>query len=542
MVYLLALLLASGPVLWSFNRLKVRYVFSWFWTIFVCAILWGGCLALRSRGWGLPEFSQIVPLLTWGEVGSPALLLDAVSWPFALALSGLGLGVVLTSAQRIADEEEQGMPEGEVKIVRYEDWRNQAAILILMFFGLVGVLAGNPLTLLLAWAGGDFFGVWVLLIRIIGREQSERIVLDFSVRLAGIFLLVWAMVSAWNAGQTLTFEQIPPQANLFILLACGFRLGVLPLQVYFFADLPLRRGLGMMVRMVTPVVSSLVLLVRVAGGVTADGAFLYGGLLVLTAFAGLYAGYYWLMAKNEIEGRSFWVLGMASLAIASALRGQPVAAQAWGLALLLAGGGLFLFSARNLLSRGLLASSAVMLSALPGMPTAGGMMLFAEPFSWSLFVFLGVHALLMAGFVRHLWRGGEMGQVTVRAIRAGYALGLLILPGTFMLAGGLGGGMILYEAWWIAFVAVGLAGLLGIWVWRGTHAEGGGRMTGGGEVMRQIFSFHWLYRLFWRGYRLLGGGVALITVLLEGEAGVLWTLLLLFLLISLITTQAGLGG
>ena len=102
MVYLLALLLASGPVLWSFNRLKVRYVFSWFWTIFVCAILWGGCLALRSRGWGLPEFSQIVPLLTWGEVGSPALLLDAVSWPFALALSGLGLGVVLTSAQRIA--------------------------------------------------------------------------------------------------------------------------------------------------------------------------------------------------------------------------------------------------------------------------------------------------------------------------------------------------------------------------------------------------------------------------------------------------------
>ena len=88
----------------------------------------------------------------------------------------------------------------------------------------------------------------------------------------------------------------------------------------------------MMVRMVTPVVSSLVLLVRVAGGVTADGAFLYGGLLVLTAFAGLYAGYYWLMAKNEIEGRSFWVLGMASLAIASALRGQPVAAQAWGLA------------------------------------------------------------------------------------------------------------------------------------------------------------------------------------------------------------------
>ena len=172
------------------------------------------------------------------------------------------------------------MPEGEVRIVRYEVCLNQAAIFMVMFFGLLGVLAENPLTLRVSWPGGVVFGVWVLLIRIIGREQSERIVLDFSVRLAGIFLLVWAMVSAWNAGQTLTFEQIPAQANLFILLACGFRLGVLPLQVYFFADLPLRRGLGMMVRMVTPAGSMTFLLVGVAGVVTAVCAFVDGGLLV----------------------------------------------------------------------------------------------------------------------------------------------------------------------------------------------------------------------------------------------------------------------
>ncbi|NUM47676.1 MAG: hypothetical protein HUU38_23475, partial [Anaerolineales bacterium] len=158
--------------------------------------------------------------------------------------------------------------------------------------------------------------------------------------------------------------------------------------------------------------------------------------------------------------------------------------------------------------------------------------------------FVLVHALLLAGFARHAWQEGERGQVAVRAIRVAYALGLLILPGTLILVGGLGRGDFLSGAWWAAFVGVGLAGLIGGWASR-KGEEGGPWRVGErfwAEGLRRVFSFHWLYRLFWRGYRLLGGVVAFITVLLEGEAGILWTLLLLFLLISLITTQAVTGG
>jgi hypothetical protein len=537
MLYLIGLLFIAAPVLLIFNRLKVRYVFSWFWTICVCVVVWGGILTLRGSDWAQPMIPLVFPLIAWGEGGvdSPVLLLDAISWPFALALSGLGLGVVLTSAQRLADigtAQEEGSEEITTS---YEDWRNQAAILTLLWLGLFGVLAGNPLTLLLAWAGADLLGVWVLLRRITGREESERIVLDFSARVAGTLLLIWTMAVARSDENPLGFEQIPAGLNVYLLLACGFRLGVLPLQVYFFHDLPLRRGLGTIARMAIPAVSSLVLLVRIASTGMSSG--LGVPLLVLTAFTGLYAGFYWVLAKNEMEGRSFWMLGMGSLAMASAIRGQPMAVQAWGLALLLGGGGLFLFSARSLGLRVLLGISAMMISALPWTPTILGMGLYSGEFSWSLFPFLLIHGLLLAGFVRHVLREGEPGQVSVRAIRAAYTLGLLVLPGTLILAGGIDGVHTLPDIWWASLVGVGLAALFGIWASRARRMS-----TEGWSAARRFFSFHWLYRLLWRGYRLLGGGVAFITVLLEGEAGVLWTLLLLFLLISLITTQAGLGG
>jgi hypothetical protein len=425
--------------------------------------------------------------------------------------------------------------ENENPTVQYDDWRNQAAILTLLLLGLIGVLAGNPLTLLLAWAGTDLLGLWVLLRRITGREESERIVLSFSVRAAGILCLIWAMVAARGEGPPLNFNQSPTGVNAYLLLACGLRLGVLPLQVYFYQDLPLRRGLGMMVRMVAPAVSSLVLLVRIAS--TGVPLALTGPLLVLTAITGLYAGFYWLSARNELEGRSFWVLGMGSLALASAVRGQPMAAQAWGLALLLAGSGLFLFSARSFALRVLSGVSAGMMSALPLTPTASGIGLFSGNFSGVLAPFLLIHALLLTGFVRHILRKGEAGQVSVRAIRAAYVAGLTVLPGTFILASGIDWDKTPPDVWWASLIGVLFSCLIGVWIWRG------GRMSSERWLAaRRVFSFHWLYRLLWRSYRLLGGGVSFITVLLEGEAGVLWTLLLLILLISLITTQVGLGG
>ncbi|MCB9134885.1 MAG: hypothetical protein H6636_05640 [Anaerolineales bacterium] len=553
MLYLIGLLFFSVPVLFGLNRLKIRYIFAWFWTVFASTVVFGGFLLLLIPGQVMTP--REFPLLAWGAVSLDAatgssgydltLVLDAISGPFALALAGLGLVVVLTSAQRLADA--QNAPPSDIIPIPFEDWRNQAAILLLMGWGMLGVLAGNPLTLLLAWAGADLSGLWALLARIRGREASERIVLDFSARAAGILLLIWAMIAAWGAGSPLGWGHFPEEAHVILLLACGFRLGVVPLQVYFFEDLPLRRGVGMMTRMAIPVVSSLVLLGRV--GEMPLTSFIGGALLALTAVTGLYAGGSWLAAKNELEGRAFWVLGMGALALASAIRGEAVAVLAWGLALLLGGSGLLLYSVQSQWVRLFVGVGGLMLTALPGTPVAAGMGLYTGALDvWAL-PFVLVHGLLLAGFVRHWAREREEGQVAVRAIRGAYALGLLILPVVWGLAGYFGGAGTRMAAWWTAGVGVILAGGLWVWVQRRLKEEKNGDQRIKirppsllGEMLRRVFSFHWFYRMFWRAYRLMGGGVAFVSVLLEGEAGILWTLLLLFLLISLITTQVGAGG
>jgi len=56
----------------------------------------------------------------------------------------------------------------------------------------------------------------------------------------------------------------------------------------------------------------------------------------------------WLRAPDELTGRPFWIIGLASLAMASALHGNPAGATAWGVALILAGGMVFLASAQQI--------------------------------------------------------------------------------------------------------------------------------------------------------------------------------------------------
>jgi hypothetical protein len=59
--------------------------------------------------------------------------------------------------------------------------------------------------------------------------------------------------------------------------------------------------------------------------------------------------------------------------------------------------------------------------------------------------------------------------------------------------------------------------------------------------LREFFSMGWFYGLLWGAYHLLRRGISSINLILEGEGGILWTLLLLTLLLSLLM-QPGLGG
>ena len=124
--------------------------------------------------------------------------------------------------------------------------------------------------------------------------------------------------------------------------------------------------------------SSLVLVARIAGvGAPARSVPL---LLGLAGLAALYAGVYWAGARDELDGRRYWIFGMAALSLAAAARAQEEASLALGMALLLSGSMLFLFSARHRLLLPIAVLGLLGFSGLPYTPAWQAMRLYTAPF------------------------------------------------------------------------------------------------------------------------------------------------------------------
>ena len=521
LVYLSIGFLALAPLVMLVLRVaRPGFVYHWLIAVAGPLIAWPMILITGLR---LP---QTLLLISWtpGTLfpSWPILLVDRLSWPYAVALMTLALAGILTEVARA--------PEA--------DWASWSASLVLTSLGVLAVLSGNPLTLLLTWTAIDFFELIVLLWHVNESKMRERVVVSFTTRVFGSGLLVAALLVANAAGETLTFAVITPRASLILLLAAGLRLGVLPLHLPFLHEPPLRRGLGTLMRLV-PAAAALVLLARTALAISARGEFLpwLPYLLALSGLAALYAAAAWVFAPDELSGRPAWLLAMASFSVASAVKGQPSASLAWGIAALFSGGLLFLSSTRDRRLSWLTLLGILGFSALPFTPAWNGARLFDPPFHPLLLLFLISLALLILGYTRHTLRPWRSLDGVERWVWVIYPFGLALLILTHF-AFGLWTNPGLENApqagWWAGPAVLVLAGLLVLWIRRGLSLE---RYPL--ALADSIFSLNWLYGGLWFIYhrvRLLTG---FITDVLEGEAGILWALLLLVLLLALL---AGNGG
>ena len=507
----LLFLTASALLILRFTRPNFRY----FWLTAA-----GGALLAWISTWlwqaRMPLEFQLLP---WQPaelfVDYPSFLADGISWPLALSLTTLAVAVILTATVR-AD---------------LNDPLASVGTLILTGFGVLAVTANNPLTLVLVWAAIDISELIILLSLADEPRSSERVVTAFSTRAAGIGLVLWANIVSVANHTPMTFTSIPPQAGLFLLIGAGLRLGVLPLHLPYPSESSLRRGSGTALRLIAAA-SSLVLLARIP--TESVQSILTPFLLVLATFAGLYAGWTWLRAPDELSGRPFWMIGMASLAVTSALRGNAIGAAAWSCALVLAGGALFLSSVQYLWFNRALMIGAIGLSALPLSLTASGWLSNAEVF-WPVWPFmLAVQALLVAGYIRHALRPGmrdsfESQQIWSRNV---YPAGIVILLLTTLLLGLFGwDGAATVGVWIIGIIASLLT--LGL-VWAIPRLR----------ILNPIRA-HWvrpatswlenLYRGLWDLYQWLARLSRVISSTLEGDGGIMWTLLFLALFISLMT-------
>jgi hypothetical protein len=440
---------------------------------------------------------------------------DSLTWPLAISIATLSLAVILTATAR----------------KNFPDPLPWAATLILGGLGLFAVLADNPLTLLMAWSAIDLTELVTQLRSVDGPQSSEKVVTAFAARLAGAGILLWASMVSISTGAPLNFQEAPPQAGLYLLLASGLRLGLFPLHLPYASESAIRRGFGSALRLISAA-SSVVLMARIpAASVTSVFTPL---LLTLATLAAIYGGWMWLRSPDELTARPFWLIGLASLAMASALRGNSVGAVAWSCAMLLSGGALFLSSAHNLWLSRALWIGILGITALPFSVSATGWESTIPPF-WPMWPFLlFAQALLLAGYLRHAVRPTLRDNFASldRAAQYVYPSGIIILLAIVVLLGFWGWeGAFQVGAWPLALVGVLLGGMVS---WLAPRLRLLTPLRAHWVRPTPSSWMDWLFRGLWAVYRLLGRLSNSFSSMLEGDGGFMWTLLFMVLFISLI--------
>jgi hypothetical protein len=245
----------------------------------------------------------------------------------------------------------------------------------------------------------------------------------------------------------------------------------------------------------------------------------------------------WLRAPDELAGRPFWIIGLASLAVASTLRGDPAGTTGWGSALILAGGALFLSSLQQTWLNRLLLVGFWSISALPFSLTASGWLSGTGLLDWSVPVLIVAQALLLAGFVRHALRPSTRASLAAQPTWAKtvYPAGIGLLLLTQFVLGLWGWDGALFIGLWPAAVGACLLSL-------------GLQWSAPRLALLNPLPAHWLqaagtsrldrlYQNLWGLYRRFGAAAGIVSDILEGEAGLMWTLLFLLLFVILIVPR-----
>jgi hypothetical protein len=450
---------------------------------------------------------------------TPTFIADNISWLFVFSLITLCLAIILTTVVR---------PKFPTPI----SW---AGTLILTSLGTLAVVADNPLTLVLIWAAIDLVELVVQIWYVEEPKLSERVVVAFASRAAGILVLLWADVLGATGGQISSFHLLTPQSGLFLLIAAGLRVGVLPLHLPYGSESALRRGFGTGLRMISAA-SSLMLLTRIPAGSIVSPITPY--LLILVSFAAVYGGWMWLRAPDELTARPFWLIGMGSLAVASALRSNPLGAAAWSCALILAGSALFLFSEQSRWLTRALYLGAFAVSSLPFSLTATGWNNGGGTDFWLSIPFLILsHAMLVAGFIRHAQRTNIRTSNPNQPIwgKNVYPIGIVLLLLVTTALGLVGWNGTMQLGNWLVglIVAILTVGIL----WLTPRLRVLNPVRAHWVRPTQASWLDWAYEALWNLYRQLGRLSNAFTTLLEGESGIMWTILFLVLFVTVFTRR-----
>lgn len=494
-----------------------RREFKAYWLTALGAGFAAWCLiwVLRIR---LPED---VVLMTWdlGEVFTAPiiLLVDAYSWPFAMALVSLLMAVLLITVTRALED----------------PWINWASDLAITGLGLLAVFSGNLLTMVMAWTVVDVLELLILYNRTTGRNIHNGVVRFFTTSVLGTFLALGAGLAADIL--TIRFDRWQPEYVGLLFLAVGFRIGILPLQTTYMPERHQQRGLGTILRLV-PATTSVVLLTRLAQ--TPISQPLGSIMLGFVGVGAVYGGIAWMRARDPLRGRVYWILTVSGLAFGAGLVNQVDGVVVWGTSLVYAGGFVFLVNRSN---QGLMPAMILAvfgISMLPLSPSISAAGVYVWPFNLLVILLLAAQVGVFGGYMRQILRKKDQIMSEERSITMIHTLGVYMLPVMHFTAGSIFSprvGRVDNWYWGVGGFMLALGSAVVLYR-RGVKLPG--TLI---NPLEGFFSFNWVFVVVEWLFEQVQRGLLVVSDLLEGQGGMLWAILIVAMLVSLVVQLGGAG-
>lgn len=509
------LLLLTAGILMVVRVLRPRFRFHWLIVLAATAAAVLSTLLTRPLlpiSLGFPLWRSAVSASSFAT-----FTVSTTTWPYILGLASLAFGLLLAAPGRL----------------RFPVPATWISCLALAGLGVLAIAADGPLTLVLFWAAIDLAEAATFMTTAEKPESGDWVSSAFLLKLCSTGLVLLAMVLGSVDAPGASFVEITSLRALQLLQIAAlvrlFALG-LPrsqsLEAHGPGDLETMLAL-------TSGAAALGFLSQLRP--QASNGFL---ILALSAGTALYAGWMFLRAPDRHSARPFWILGLGGLAVAAAVRGNPIGATGWGCSMLLAGGALYTAYGDDSGARRVPLVGFWLASALPFSITGYGWVGDGASGVWSLPFLVISQAFLLAGFWHWaLHRPGEFSSSSPSGALKGITYAGFLWP-----------------------IIVGL--LLGFWGWPGALQLGlpavgmaGALMAAGLIWAKQRFPalnptpLDWLPAIFTAAAR-VGRREAIrleaslqhlsdmLTKTFEGEAGIMWGLLFLVLFISLVARSA----
>lgn len=518
-----AVLFAAALLVVVQGRVRSRLGTLWIILAGVAYLVWVGVVLLRLRFPGALEISNWLPgMISQDRLGfefSPASWFIAINWLALLVC------VVFANSALLED-------------------RNSVFILAGSFgisaLTLVSLISTSLLSFVITWTMIDFME-FVLLVRVIPEKQTVgKELISLTFRSAGTFLVIAALALSSGSGANASIGSANGFVYTLLILGAGLRMGVLPLHGTFIPEETVRRTMGSLSRLAAPI-SAFALLTQLPS--FQGGAGQFPAIAIGAGIAAIFGAIMWATSLNDLNGRQYFVLALAGIGILSAIDGQPEFVVAVAGILVTVGGFLFTYPLKE---RRLLPAFVLLLLSVFGFPLTPYTGLWNGNWSVTRLVQLLAMAVVIFGVLRHYSKKENATADEETWITFFTRSGLIVLAVSPWLSLVWSKELIsLKPGWWYSVIlsAIVLAGFF-YRIYFSSRLNKADRAMQfirdiavvGAKTLRNVLKFDWFFGVFSWFYKQLQQMIQFFESILEGEGGVLWSLVFLAILISVLAS------